>query len=256
MKKLYKPLIPCIALLLALALVGCDLFYDDYDDYERELYVQEREASSEDFSSIAEVESHYDIKIDIQDPVWSESQIVEIFNQQTETLGPDLLKYLVAFYRYEGIPTVFVFETPNETDDASVEIHESVEFIIHNVEGAHASLIHETGHLLHFYLMDTDQDPLNEFILLNDGISYIGDKWEDLDELPEGLDRVFVTTYAASEAEEDFAEAFGFAFRYPDHLYDGDVYEENVIAASYDETSGIARKVALIRSIVASLSYE
>ncbi|MCL2024513.1 MAG: putative zinc-binding metallopeptidase [Coriobacteriia bacterium] len=240
-----------IALAFMFVVTGCDFLDDEDYGYSAEVNDRFEQEATHSFESLSEIEDYYDIEIHLEDPVWHTSQVVEIFNQQADTLGPTLLRELVAFYRDEGYPTIFIFETPSEEEEASVEIHdEAVEFVVSHVEGAHAALIHEMGHLVHFYLLDIDQDPEAEFVALNEGFSYVGAAWEDFDVLPAGYDRVFVTTYAMSEPAEDFAETFGFAYRYPDHRYDGEPYEEGVIAASYDSTSPVARKVAFVRAIV------
>ena len=236
-------------LLIAFSVSGC-LLLDGTLFSEKEEYNMPRVPSADDFTSITQIEQYYDIRIIVVDPIWSESQIVEIFNQQQATLGPDFLRQLVAFYRQDGLPTRFVFETPNDVDEAMVGVDDRfVSFVIYNAEGAHESVIHEMGHLLEFFLEIEGYDWQDEFVSFNGGVNYLGDRWERYSILPSGLDQVFVTLYATYDPSEDFAETFSFAFRYPDHLYDGFAYEDGVIAASKDPSTPVAQKIAFVRAL-------
>lgn len=235
----------------ACTLSGCMLF-DSFLYGDPEEYSLVRTADASDFTSIAQIESYYDIRIIVVDPIWSQSQIVEIFNQQRVTLGPTFLQQLVEYYRVEGLPTRFVFETPNQVDEAMVGVDSRwVSFVIYNAEGAHESIIHEMGHLLQFYYEMEGYDVTADLASFNEGAAYLGDRWERYNTLPRGMDQIFVTLYAMFDPSEDFAETFSFAFRFPNHLYDGFVYEDGVILASQDPSTPLAQKVAYVRALAA-----
>jgi hypothetical protein len=238
------------ALLGALLATGGCAYLFGVDTSDWATYDTTRTATAQDFTSIAQIEQFYGLSVIVADPVWSESQIVEVFNAQKDTLGAELLQRLVALYRAEGLPTRFVFETPHDQDEAMAGVDTRfATMVVYNAEGSHEALIHETGHLLDFYYQIKGYDVQAQLVKLNGGIAYLGDRWQRLSALPAGLDRVFVTLYAASEPLEDFAETFSFAFRYPDHLYDGFVYEPGVIAAANDPSTPLAEKVAFVLAL-------
>jgi len=208
--------------------------------------------TSEHFATIAEIEEYYGITVEISDPVWSEQQIVILFNQVYDSLPAPLLPHLLAFYRDLGIPTVFTFQTPAQREVASVSVSDTVQFDIRGFQRNHESIIHEIGHLLHFYLIHTDQDVEAEFRAFNEPFEYLGTAWRDLPALPLDLSRKFVSTYATSAFPEDFAETFRFIFRWPYAIYDGTPYSDDVVSASLDADSPLGQKVQLLRDIVAS----
>jgi len=239
-----------MALCLALCAVSGCAYLFGVDTSGWETYDNPRVPGDGEFSSLAEIQNYTGIQVIVADPIWSESQIVEIFNAQFDTLGPAFLRELATLYRAEGRPMRFVFETPRTSEEAMAGVDSRfATMVVYNAEGSHEAIVHETGHLLDFYYQLKGFDVQAELVTLNGGVGYLGAQWERLDALPAGLDQVFVTLYAASEPLEDFAETFSFAFRVPDHLFDGFVYEPGVIAAASDPSTPVAQKVAFVRAL-------
>jgi len=242
-----------IAIFFGFFLFGHDLLdrFLHGPDYDRTV-ISVPVATSEHFKTIAEIEQYYGITIEIADPVWSEQQIVILFNQVYDSLPPTLLPRLLSFYRDNDLPTFFTFQTPAQFEVASVSVSDAVRFDIRGFQRNHESIIHEIGHLLQFYLIHTGQDVEDEFRALNDPFDYLGAEWRNLPALTGGRQQVFVSTYATSAFAEDFAETFRFIFRWPYAIYDGKPYADDVVAASLDPESPLGQKVRLVQDIVAS----
>jgi hypothetical protein len=212
--------------------------------------------TTERFSSIAQIEEFYGATIRIDDPSWQESQVITLFNKLYDSLSPELLVILIDFYRDLGLETVFTFVTPTYGRAASVGIDENgVEFIIRGFEGPHESLVHEVGHLLHFYLTQTGQDLSATFEAINQPFAYTGEGWMDMTDLTGGREQVFVSTYATSAFAEDFAETFRFLHRWPYGMYDGRTYRDEVVAASLDPTTPLGQKAQIITDAMAQLMH-
>jgi len=247
----FRFLAGAIAIFFGFFLLGFDLIDrvlhgPDYDKNVISVPV----ATSEFFSTIAQIEEFYGITVEIADPVWTEQQIVILFNQVYDSLPTGLLPHLIAFYRDFDKPTIFTFQTPVRYEVAAVSISDAVRFDIRGFQRNHESIIHEIGHLLHFYLIHTDQDVEEEFTSLNGSFDYLGDAWRNQTVLAGGRQRVFISTYATSAFDEDFAETFRFIFRWPYAIYDGKPYADDVVAASVDPTSPLAQKISLMKDIV------
>ena len=212
-------------------------------------YAQSRVVAADDFLTVSEIESHYGLQVIVADDVWSQEEIVELFNQTQVALGRDVLGRLLSEYQLEGYSVSFVFDTTDDWEDALITVDDSVRLVHYDKESPHETLMHEIGHLLEF-LHEMRGDNLRvAFASRNGDLGYMGNEWFSLKGVPDGHDRTFVSAYAMSEASEDFAETFSFAFRYPDHLYDGCEYDPRIISASEDQTSPLAQKIEFVHGI-------
>ncbi len=199
------------------------------------------------------VKQQYGFSVQIGDTsMFTEDFAIKLIDKSFEKLPKGFVKALTEQERIISEYNNIIIFTKSEPGDG-----DSLGYITSDENGDYyikilttedtGTLTHEFGHYFSNYLTETlGRDTEKQWTALNGGESYVGEGWEDLEELTGNAAKTFVTTYAASEFVEDFGEVFRVMYYNTSEL-------QPFLA---DASSPIAKKVDFMKKLVADTVKE